>query len=268
MINVNMMSGNFAHAYCSTWWKHAKNIKYEYGTKNNSISIYIDGGMYAGINDKNDGKLKFLWILESRQFDGGCSENVKNELSKIKEVFTEVWTHNDELLKLDPIFKWCPAYGTYIEEFGIYPKSKKISMITSNKQSTPQHQFRYNFANQNRHRFDLFGRGFQEIASKEIGLKDYMFSIAIENDTYDTYFTEKILDCFATGTIPIYKGTKKIVDHFNGDGILFLDETNLDDLNEDLYLSKMDAIKENYERVKKLDTLDDWIFENYLINYA
>jgi hypothetical protein len=107
-----------------------------------------------------------------------------------------------------------------------------------------------------------------EIENKEDGLKDYMFSISIENDTYDTYFTEKILDCFATGTIPIYKGTKKIVEHFNSEGIIFLDDINIDKLSPELYYSYMDAIKDNFERVKKLYTLDDWIYNKYLINYV
>ena len=34
---------------------------------------------------------------------------------------------------------------------------------------------------------DLLGRGFKPVDKKEEGLIDYMFSIAIENDTYDTY---------------------------------------------------------------------------------
>ena len=47
---------------------------------------------------------------------------------------------------------------------------------------------------------DFYGRGFEtEIVRKEEGLCDYMFSIAIENASYETYF-EKLLDCFATGT--------------------------------------------------------------------
>jgi hypothetical protein len=95
-----------------------------------------------------------------------------------------------------------------------------------------------------------------------------MFSVAIENDTYDTYFTEKIIDCFATGTIPIYKGTRRIIEHFNSDGIIFLDDTNISDLTSELYYSKLDAIKENFELSKKLDNLDDWIFENYLKEYV
>jgi hypothetical protein len=96
-----------------------------------------------------------------------------------------------------------------------------------------------------------------------------MFSFAAENDTYDTYFTEKILDCFATGTIPIYMGTPRIVEHFNADGILFFDGSyDLSTLTPELYYSKMDAIKDNYERVQSYSVLDDWLFENYLKHYV
>ena len=51
-----------------------------------------------------------------------------------------------------------------------------------------------------------------------------MFSIAIENASYETYFTEKLLDCFATGTIPVYYGAPDIGDYFNKDGIIDLSE--------------------------------------------
>jgi len=118
-------------------------------------------------------------------------------------------------------------------------------------------------------KIDVFGRGIKEIPNKEVGLKDYMFSFAVENDTYDTYFTEKILDCFATGTVPVYMGTKKVVEYFNPDGIIFFDGIfDLSQLTEELYQSKMEAIKDNYERVQKYSVLDDWIFENYLKEYV
>jgi hypothetical protein len=118
-------------------------------------------------------------------------------------------------------------------------------------------------------KIDVFGRGINEIPNKEVGLKDYMFSFAVENDTYDTYFTEKILDCFATGTIPIYMGTKKVVEYFNPDGIIFFDGMfDISQLTEELYQSKMEAIKDNYDRVQKYSVLDDWIFENYLKEYV
>ena len=37
-----------------------------------------------GIQDKNDGKLKFLWTLESKYFNNGCFDFIKNNLKKHK----------------------------------------------------------------------------------------------------------------------------------------------------------------------------------------
>ena len=42
-----------------------------------------------------------------------------------------------------------------------------------------------------------------------------MFSIAIENSRNGCYFTEKILDCFTTRTVPIYWGCPDIGDYFD-----------------------------------------------------
>jgi hypothetical protein len=268
MVNINMLSGNFAHAKCSTWWKTPKHVTWDFFSKKNPISVYIDGGMWSGLNDKNDGKLKFLWLLESKSYDGGTSEQIKIKLDEVLETYEEIWTHSLELLSLHPKFKWCPAYGSYIEKPKIHIKSKSISMITSDKQSTPQHKFRYDYAIKNKDKFDLFGRGFKEIDKKEEGLNDYMFSVAIENDTYDTYFTEKILDCFLTGTIPIYKGTRKITEHFNSDGIIFLDDIkDFSELTPEYYFSKINSINDNFNLSLNYEILDDWIYKNYLIPY-
>jgi hypothetical protein len=46
----------------------------------------------------------------------------------------------------------------------------------------------------------------------------------MENATYSNMFTEKITDCFMTGTIPIYYGISNIGDYFNTDGIIILDD--------------------------------------------
>ena len=76
------------------------------------------------------------------------------------------------------------------------------------------------------------------------------------------------MDCFATGTIPIYMGTPKVVNYFNSDGIIFFDGTfDIETLTEELYQSKLDAVKDNLERVRKYSILDDWIYENHLIKY-
>jgi hypothetical protein len=272
MVKLNMLSRNFAPDKGSTANKAPQLIEWCFNSYDNPISVYLDNDLFKGIEDHkvdNGTKKKFLWVIESRKFDGGAVDNIKNNLDSVLETFEQIWTHNDELLSLHSKFKWTPSYGVYIKEFGIHPKTKMASMITSNKRWTRQHEIRHDFAMANQDKIDVFGRGINEIPNKEIGLKDYMFSFAVENDTYDTYFTEKILDCFATGTIPVYMGTKKVVEYFNPDGIIFFEGTfDLSQLTEELYQSKMDAIKDNYDRVQKYSVLDDWIFENYLIEYV
>jgi len=67
---------------------------------------------------------------------------------------------------------------------------------------------------------ELFGKGIREVASKLEALEPYAFSIAMENTRHNYYFTEKIIDCFLTATIPIYWGCPEIGRFFDAKGIL------------------------------------------------
>ncbi len=129
-----------------------------------------------------------------------------------------------------------------------------------------------------KHAVDHYGRGFagRELpwvintshgieTGKILGLKDYMFSFAMENDNYDYAFCEKTTDCFATGTIPIFWGGKKITEFFDERGIIFLDDLeSIDILTEELYLSKMEYIKKNFDLLDNLMTAEDYAYINYI----
>jgi len=93
-----------------------------------------------------------------------------------------------------------------------------------------------------------------------------MFSIAIENCQHPTYTTEKLHDCFATGTIPVYLGAPDVDSVFNGDGIIYLDDGfSIQDLSEDLYYSRMDAIRENLKLINEYAfPIEDYIYLKYL----
>jgi hypothetical protein len=96
---------------------------------------------------------------------------------------------------------------------------------------------------------------------KSEAINDYMFQIVIENDSYSTYFTEKVTDCFATGTIPIYWGAPDIGDYFNMDGIIVLDEHfEINSLTKELYYSKLSAVKDNFNRVQNMIGADDYLY--------
>lgn len=90
---------------------------------------------------------------------------------------------------------------------------------------------------------------------KSLLFKDTQFHIAIENCKEQSYFTEKITDCFVTRTVPVYWGCPNIGDFFNLDGIITFDDERdlvekLNDLNSDSYKKYRDAVEDNYRLVQ------------------
>jgi hypothetical protein len=264
MISINLVGSSFSHLTngnkgYSVHGKESKHISWKFD-KSLGITFYIDRSLESALYDDIKG-IKYGWLLECKYITPDIVEKVKNNYQEYFNTFKYIFTNDKELLDLDDRFKWCPTGGFWIKNPMIYPKSKMISFITSKKSFTPGHKVRLNWVEKIGNQVDLYGRGFKEIENKEEGLCDYMFSVAIENGFYESFFTEKILDCFATGTIPIYLGTKDIGNHFNVDGII-----NLEDefqVSEEIYFNKIEAIKDNLERVKKFEVLEDFIYENY-----
>jgi hypothetical protein len=267
MNKINMISRCFSHVESSCHNYSPKLFKWDFETKNSKISVYIDFDLTIALNDKDD-KIKFLWLLESPEFNGGAIEIVKNNIKLIEDTFEAVFTYSDELSSLSNKFHKVFTTNSWIKQPKVYDKSKLISMITSNKVWVEQQKYRVDFAEKNKSIIDIYGKGFKDIEDKEEGLQDYMFSVCIENITYDSYFTEKILDCFATGTIPIYRGSKKILDYYDGNGIIFLDDlSDLSDLTPELYFSKIESVNRNFKTLNEYILIDDFIYRNFLSKY-
>jgi hypothetical protein len=241
---------------------HGKQSKYIEWVKDGSgeVTFYIDSTLAQAEIDDTPGP-KYGWLLESKYITPQIVNHVKMFPEKYLETFDAIFTHNQELLALDPKFKWCPAQGFWIKEPKIYEKTKMISMISSNKTMCDGHRLRLEWVDRLWGQVDMYGRGFKEIENKEEGLCDYMFSVAIENGQYETYFTEKLLDCFATGTIPVYLGAPDIGNYFNKDGIV--DLTDEFEVSDEIYYSKMDAMKENFEKAKEMEVLEDFLWLKY-----
>jgi hypothetical protein len=80
----------------------------------------------------------------------------------------------------------------------------------------------------------------------------------IENSRQNNYFSEKLIDCLITKTIPIFYGAPNISSYFNTTGWIILENENIDEcLNKidclnDIYYSKyIDIIEENYQECIK-----------------
>lgn len=202
-----------------------------------------------------------------------------NYIEKNNHLFDLVLTFDKKLLDRGENFK-LNLYGTtWLNEIyrNIWTKSKICSFIISNKQITSGHKLRHTMAKltkqYNMGFVDIYGGNYkplpftntkpfdknhnsQDISNKKIiALKDYMFSVVIENCKEDYYFTEKIVDCFLTGTVPIYYGCPSIGNFFNEKGILIFDKPNdclntLMNLSSEKYKAMLPYIKENYEKAQ------------------
>jgi hypothetical protein len=237
------------------------NIKYN--TTNVDAIFWRDEDMFRADGDANK---NYGWLTESKAITPMTYDKFESCIPSILDNFKYVFTHDYSLIDRHERIKWIPANGTWIRHPKVYNhKVNLVSMITSGKAYCDGHRKRITLANELRGKVDLYGRGFSEIVFKEDGLSTYMFSFAHENASYPGYFTEKILDCFATGTIPIYWGDPEINKKFNSDGIIVLDSSfKLESLTPDLYYSKIEAVKENCQIVKdNYIMVEDYIYKNY-----
>ena len=88
---------------------------------------------------------------------------------------------------------------------------------------------------------NMFGRALR--ASKFDVLRDYKFCLCPENSVYDGYVTEKLLDAYAGGTIPIYSGTMSVDCDFHEGA--YLNYMNTKDM--DWFITTIQAIDESKE---------------------
>ena len=159
-------------------------------------------------------------------------------------------------------------FGTCWIEDGdrkIYKKNSLVSIVASSKNYTTGHRLRHVVIKKHE-TLDCYGRGYNPVESKITALKDYMFSVAIENSTEDNYFTEKLIDCMVTGVVPIYWGCDNISDFFDPRGILkFSNEDQLSSimgmLSEEVYNKMKPYIEYNYNIAKRYTEFYDRITE-------
>ena len=228
------------------------------------VNIYVSQRALDALNDTS-GKPTYIWLLESKQIIPQYYQWIIDNYEFVTSRVDGIFSCDKELCAKYPKISYSVINAVpWVQDRKVHKKTKLVSMIASNKRMCEGHARRLQFVDKFRDKLDFYGRGFNEISCKEDGLKDYMFSVGIENAVYDTYFTEKLTDCFACGTIPIFYGCKGVTEYFNEDGIIFLDDNfDLSMLTKDLYYSRMDAIKDNFERSINFPVAEDYLYLNY-----
>ena len=266
--NVKIIDTNFAHAKFSTDYQNSNFINWD-RSRNidpNEVLFITDNSLYKCENITNNNKTAML--MEPRAINPSIYDWMGNNHSKFKNVLT----YDKILLDNCENALFYPHCGCWIKEEDqkIYDKNKILSIIASDKRQVEGHRLRHiaiDILKSNNIEIDVYGRGYRPIEYKLSSLMDYAFSLVIENSRSDYYFTEKLIDSFMTGTVPIYWGCPSIGDFFNLDGMIIFNDIEdllfkINSLSLEKYNDMLPAIKENFEKAKEFLIAEDWIYKN------
>jgi len=269
-MKINLFDNAFRHIPISVHGKTSKNISYVRDQLSwDGITLFTDVYLNSHVPSQINSKHKVGWLLESRD----VNPLTHAEIGKYINNFDFIITHDKEILEKYPDKTKKSIYGgCWIDEenYEVYNKCKNVSLIYSHKKALEGHRLRHSVADKKLEDLDLFGNGSDHpIEKKEEALVDYHFSLVIENVKRENYFTEKIVDCFATGTIPIYYGCPNIGDYFDVRGIIQIETEKqildiLPKLNEDFYSVRLPAVRSNFEKFKEYAITEDWLYHNIL----
>lgn len=271
MIEVNLFDKEFIHTEqllgyitCSDTLKPSK-IKWLNGLmKFDGVTIFTDRFIDEPLIDTVQSKIKIFWLLEPRAINPRGYDLIE----QIEDKFDYILTYDSELLnKNNKYIKYIVGQSRVSDEdSGLHNKTKRVSMIASNKAISEGHRFRHEVvrALSSNHNFDLWGSGYKYFTDKTEPLGDYYFSVSIMNSKVDNFFTEVLTDTFRLGTVPIFWGCPNISEYFDIDGIIVFDtieelDNILENLTVDDYFSRLHSIKENLVLAQKYISTDDFI---------
>jgi len=184
-------------------------------------------------------------------------------LEYVKSNFDLVLCWNEKLLNEFPSSKKL-VYGECFLDLSNLKinKKNKISYLTSNKAMTVGHEMRHQIYQMLSEINNINGFEYIQhmspprLETKNEILNDSKFSIILENSQHNNYFTEKIVDCFVSKTIPIYWGCPNLNEYFNMEGVILFESLNelvtiLSNIEDGFYEKKIDAIEDNFFRAKQ-----------------
>lgn len=172
-------------------------------------------------------------VIMQEPYHQGDTDWMDTQLEQYHYVFTNhtpsVIGKNTQLILSHGALPW-HVMKTYDELKAInspMEKVKVISCIASNLTRWPGHKKRVAFIEylkqHNELGIDFFGKGTQFIEDKWDGIAPYRYSIVIENNDIDHYWTEKISDVFLGFGLPFYFGCTNINHYFPEESYVWID---------------------------------------------
>ncbi len=276
MMEIKIQDGCFKHIKKPNslmGYGDPKHIKWYRGGLYRDITVYTDHFLPSAHLDNNDSRIQCAWLIEPNTINtrGYAAVEVNHQY------YDYIISHNMAFLSKFPKEKrvWCPAAGSslYKHEWEIYPKDKLVLTVVGDKKRSVGHRLRHEVAA--KLRLDVIGRGFKPFAPEKRAetYAPYMYQVAIHNTPVGDYWSDILIDCFATGTVPIIWGSRYLKKYFDMKGIICFDtldqlESILRQISEKDYKSRKQAIKTNFEVAKRdYRIIEDYLYKTFFKNF-
>jgi hypothetical protein len=246
------------------------------------VQIYVD---QMPIDPVGPGIFRFVAILEP--FDS-LKNSMINYFNNHKDCYNYILTYHHDILDTFPNSFISVTPDLWVNDYIEKDKEFSVSSVFGNKHLS---EYLAGLEGYNV-RWELFTRSDEIKMDKRFYLSgsspipginyedhlvlrdlktpmfDSQFHIAIENtNRIKNAFSEKLIDCFYTRTIPIYYGPSNIGDFFNIEGIFIVN--SVDDIidvcnriNENTYDSLESVIEENYNRSLNYKNMEETMVIN------
>lgn len=267
MIEINLFDSTFTHQACSVALQTPMLMRYVRGQMDwPGITVFVDGEMYSPVVDDVRSRFKIGWLHEGKALHPENYERIRWYAHK----FDAVMTHDAELLATGAPFIKTIRGGSWVlpDQWGMYPKSKNVSMILSDKTQLEGHKLRHTIAAAGLP-IDFYGPSYTPIGyDKSIAYKDYRFAVVVEACREENFFSEHLIDALAFGCVPIYWGCPNIGEYFLLPGFKLFNTVS--DLAERLQHLDDPLIQErawpivNMNRARQYAITEDWQIQHCL----
>jgi hypothetical protein len=246
-------------------WESGVDLKHE-----KQIEFYIDQIPTTPIPNDTI-RILLVWEpIEIKNLNGHAT-------NAYKSTYNFLMTHNKELLQKVSGAYLFPIGTCWIKDYDFPEKNFSVSTLVGGKLLAPGHHLRQkmwykedriknvptNFFLSGNYSGNLENFNNNPIlGSNKADLFGSQFHICIENTKRDNWFTEKLIDCFQTKSVPIYWGCPNIGDWFDTRGMIIVDSVSeaieaCNSLTPDTYEKMSPFIEENFERSKEFCNIDE-----------
>lgn len=245
---------------------------------NKRVECCIDNTIPQNLNPVPEYTIRFFVTTE------GWSDY--NQIIKDNpQAYTYLLTQYPELLILPNSVKLI-GNGSFVDPAPDIKKKFGVSIVMTNRNVAPGHPLRHELYERRKEikiPFDIY-RGtwnqFEPTADTlpmppwpnkkwKVNVFDCMFHICIEGFKNSYYYSEKLIDCLITKTVPIYWGCTEIGEHFNQYGMIIVDTVDeiieaCNRLTPEVYERYLPLLNDNYEYGLKVYKYEDILHDAML----